>query len=82
MSNPAVLERLDPHTVQQAVTKAWPKGAILEEATKRQARLNKAMRAWWRGLPNDGVRLAIPLSATLLVAGVITGLVVRYARRQ
>lgn len=39
------------------------------------------MRAWWRKLPNDGVRIAIPLIATLLVAGVITGLVVGYARR-
>ena len=88
MSKPAVLEALDPQKVTKAVTDALPKVEILADAKVREERLSKAIhayglraRAWWRNLPNDGVRIAIPVSATLLVAGVITGLVVGYARR-
>lgn len=81
MSKPAVLETLDPQKVTKAVTDALPKVEILADAKAREERLSKAMCAWWRNLPNDGVRTAIPLTATMLVAGVITGLVVRYARR-
>jgi hypothetical protein len=67
--------------VTQAVTEALPKMDWLAAAKEPEERLSKAMRAWWRSLPNDGVRLAIPLTAALLVAGVFTGLVVWYARR-
>lgn len=81
MSKPAVLETLDTQKVTKAVTEALPKMELLAEAKKREERLNKAIRAWWRNLPNDGVRIAIPLTAALLVAGFITGLVVGYARR-
>jgi hypothetical protein len=81
MSKPVVLERLDPQKVTKAVTDALPNMEVLVEAKERQEHLSKAIRAWWHGLPNDGVRMAIPLTATLLAAGVITGLVVGYARR-
>lgn len=88
MSKPAVLETLDPQKVTKVVTDALPKVEILADAKNREERLSKAIlacgsraRAWWRSLPNDGVRAAIPLTAVLLVAGVITGLVVGYARR-
>lgn len=81
MSKPAALETLDPQKVTKAVTDALPKMELLADAKAREERLSKAIRAWWRSLPNDGVRVAIPLTATLLVAGVITGLVVGYARR-
>jgi hypothetical protein len=92
MSKPAVLETLDTQKVTKAVTDALPNMELLTDAKKREERLNKAIRtfsgrapasvrAWWRNLPNDGVRIAIPLTATMLVAGFITGLVVGYARR-
>lgn len=81
MSKPAVLETLDTQKVTKAVTDVLPKMEFLADAKKREERLNKAIRAWWRNLPNDGVRIAIPLTAALLVAGFITGLVVGYARR-
>ena len=81
MSKPVVLERLDPQKMTKAITDALPKMEVLLKAKEREERLSKAIRTWWRGLPNDGVRMAIPLSATLLVAGVITGLVVGYAHR-
>lgn len=91
MSKASVLQTLDPQKVTKAVTGALPKVEILTDAKNREERLSKAIRAfgggrsralaWWRSLPNDGVRVAIPVSAALLVAGVITGLAVRYARR-
>lgn len=81
MSKASVLQTLDPQKVTRAVTDALPKVEILAVAKDREERLSKAIRAWWRKLPNDGVRIAIPVGASLLVAGVITGLVVGYARR-
>jgi hypothetical protein len=81
MSKPAILETLDPQKVTKVVTDALPKVEILADANNREERLSKAIRAWWRSLPNDGVRIAVPLTATMLVAGFITGLVVGYARR-
>ena len=53
----------------------------LRELGSRTLAYGSRARAWWRKLPNDGVRIAIPVGASLLVAGVITGLVVGYARR-
>lgn len=76
MSKAAVLETFDPHKVTKAVTDALPSR---EEAIADARHLGKAMSAWWGKLPNDGVRVAIPLGA-LLVAGVVTGLVVGYVR--
>ena len=88
MSKASVLQTLDPQKVTKVVTDALPKVEILADAKNREERLSKAIlaygsraRAWWRKLPNDGVRVAIPVGASLLVAGVITGLVVGYARR-
>jgi hypothetical protein len=81
MSKPAVLETLDTQKVTKAVTDVLPNMELLTDAKRSEERLNKAIRAWWRDLPNNGVRAAIPLTAALLVAGVITGLVVGYARR-
>lgn len=76
MSKAAVLETLDPHQVTKAVTDALPSR---EKAIADARHLGKAMSTWWGNLPNDGVRIAIPLGA-MLVAGVITGLVVGYVR--
>ena len=88
MSKASVLQTLDPQKVTKVVTDALPKVEILADAKNREERLSKAIRAsgsraraWWRSLPNNGVRVAIPLTAALLIAGFITGLVVGYARR-
>lgn len=74
MGKVAMLETLDPHKVTKAVTDALPSR---EEAIADAKHLGKVMSAWWGTLPNNGVRIAIPLGA-MLVAGVITGLVVGY----
>ena len=81
MSKAAVLQTLDPQAVTKRITSALPKVEIIADAKDTGERVNKAISTWWRQLPNDGVRLAIPIGATLLV-GVITGLVVAYARRR
>lgn len=88
MSKPAVLETLDTQQVTKAVTDALPRVEILTDAKKGKERLSKAIRAfglraraWWRNLPSDSARAAVPVSAALLVASFVTGLVVRYARR-
>lgn len=80
MSKAAVLQTLEPPAVTKKITSILPKVEIIADAKDTGKRVNKAINTWWHQLPNDGVRLAIPIGATLLV-GVITGLVVAYARR-
>jgi hypothetical protein len=91
MAKYATIETIEPQAVLKAIAEKIPTDEVIEEARKRGKRTiaevrkaskqgSKAVRRWWRGLPNDGVRAALPIAAVLAVAG-ITASVIAIRRR-
>lgn len=76
----AAAPTLDPPLVKKPAPDAVPDSESLDAARERKDAFGKVMIVWWSKLPNNGVRIVIPLGV-ILAASVITGLVVRYARR-
>jgi hypothetical protein len=86
MTRYATIETIDPQAVIKSIAEKIPTSDVLDEAKKTGKRTlaevrkaskqgNKAVRRWWRGLPNDGVRVSLPIAAVLAVAGITAGVI-------
>lgn len=67
--------------VQEAFSAAKDSGKrTMTEAQEMSLRTRKALKNWWIGLPNDGVRAGI-VSGAALAIGLIPTLIIIYRRR-
>ncbi len=86
MTRYATIETIDPQAVLKSIAEKVPTSEMMDEAKKAGKRTmaevrkvskqgNKAIRRWRKGLPNDGVRVALPIAAVLAVVGVTASVI-------
>ncbi len=81
MSKTAAFPTLDPRGVTKSIIDKLPEVTVMDNVRETGVRAKKTIRAWWRRLPNDGVRIAIPTGVVVLIGAVITLVVFSIRRR-